>query len=136
MSNLVHANDLTVDYWNGLAYDFSNATAYEISYSVADTFNVGVITKSSQLYWDCTGCYTIIPQNYAIKLSKTFEFDNLQIDVGNNFWNKRSIIFPNKYNFELGLQYNFNEHNFIKVKHYSNSNSIHNLYNISFEYKF
>lgn len=136
MSNLAHANDLTVDYWNGLAYDFSNASAYQIKQPVTQDFEVGVILKSSQLYWDCIDCYYIIPQNYAVTLSKSYDFADLQVNVSTNYWSKKSIIFPNKYNFEVGLQYNFSEHNFIKVEHYSNSNSIHNLYNISFEYKF
>jgi hypothetical protein len=136
MTNILHADQLSVDYWNGLAYDFSNANAYEIKHKAANGFEVGVIAKTSQLYWDCVGCYSVIPQNFALKVGKTYEFDKFQIDVSNNFWNTKSVIFPNKYNYELGIQYSFNEHNFIKARHYSNSNSIHDLYTISVEYSF
>jgi len=134
-SNLL-ADNPNLDYWNGLAYDFSNASAYEIKQPIINDFEVGVIAITSQLYWDCIGCYKVIPQNYAAKLGKSFSINNLQINVSTNYWNTKSIIFPNKYNYELGLHYQFKKYSNIQFKHYSNPNTIHNLYNISFEHKF
>ncbi len=126
-----------IQYWEGLVYDFSNATAYEIKQPISDNFEIGVIAMTSQLYWDCNGCYTIIPQNYAAKFSKFFNIkDTFELKVGTNYWTNKSIIFPNQYNFELGVNYTFKQSSNIQFKHFSNPNNIHNLYQISFEHKF
>ena len=135
LSDSLFANP-NIDYWNGLVYDFSNATAVQIRQPIAKEFEVGIIAVTSQLYWDCNGCYTIIPQNYAAKLNKRFYFKNLEINLGTNYWNTRSIIFPSKYNFEIGLDYQIKEYSVLQFKHYTNSNNIHNLYKISFEHRF
>jgi hypothetical protein len=126
-----------IQYWEGLVYDFSNATAYEINQPIINNFEIGVIAITSQLYWDCNGCYTIIPQNYAAKLSRLFNInDALKIKVGTNYWTNKSIIFPDQYNFELGLNYSYKDRSSIQIKHYSNPNDIHNLYQFSFEHRF
>jgi hypothetical protein len=138
-SNILSADTFkspNVQYWQGLVYDFANATGYEITQPVNDSIEVGVVALTSQLYWDCDGCYFIIPQNYAVKLNKRFDYKNIEINLSTNYWNTRSIIFPNKYNFELGLNYQLKEYSVIQFKHYTNSNNIHNLYNISFEHRF
>jgi hypothetical protein len=138
-SNILSADTFkspNVQYWQGLVYDFANATGYEITQPVNDSIEVGVVALTSQLYWDCDGCYTIIPQNYAAKLNKRFYYKNLEINLGTNYWNTKSIIFPNKYNFEVGLNYQVKEYSVIQFKHFTNSNNIHNLYNISFEHRF
>ena len=135
-SNTLHSETLRIDYWNGLVYDFSNATAYEIKQPIPNNFEVGIIAVTSQLYWTCDGCYVIIPQKYAAKVSKTFTINNLAIDVSANYWSNKSIIFPSKYNFELGFNYQLKDYTQINFKHYSNPNTIHNLYNISFEHRF
>jgi len=135
-SSIAKSETIYVDYWNGLVYDFANANAYQIKQPIINDFEVGVVAISSQLYWDCNGCYTVIPQHYAASIGKSFVLNNLQINVSTNYWTTKSIIFPNKYNFELGLNYQFKEYSVIQFKHYTNSNNIHNLYNISFEHRF
>ena len=135
LPNLASSNP-NIDYWNGLVYDFSNATAVQIKQPIVNEFEVGIIAVTSQLYWDCDGCYTIIPQNYAAILNKRFYYKNLEINLATNYWNTKSIIFPNKYNFEVGINYQIKQYSVIQFKHYTNPNTIHNLYNISFEHKF
>lgn len=136
LSSTLNAEPLRINYWNGLVYDFSNATAYEIKQPIPNNFELGIIIVTSQLYWTCDGCYIIIPQKYAAKLSKTFVINNLEVDVSANYWPNKSIIFPTNYNFELGVNYHLKDYTQINFKHYSNSNNIHNLYNISFEHRF
>jgi len=113
--------------WEGLTAEFTNGQAYLITQSLPKNFEIGVIGVTSQVYsyygYPCSidlHCYSIIPQNFALKLGKNFEYKNWEFGAGIAYWKDRSIIFPQKQTFELTIGYRLTERSEIRFRHYSN----------------
>jgi len=108
--------------WEGLDPDFTNGQAYLITYRTKNNYEIGVIGLTSQMYSYCCGYYTVIPQNYGIRVAKILEMRNFQIGGGINYWSKTSIIFSQKQTFEFVVGYKITEYARINFRHYSNGN--------------
>ena len=114
--------------WPGLQPEFTNGQAYLISQPLDHNYEVGLIAVTSQLYsyyeYSCGKqklCYTIIPQNYAIRFSKSFYYNNWEFGAGLAYWRHRSIIFPQKQTFELTIGYKITDRTEFRLRHYSNA---------------
>jgi hypothetical protein len=114
--------------WEGLTAEFTNGQAYLITQPLKNNYEVGVIAITSQVYsyygYTCSKkllCYSIIPQNYAARLSKTFEYDKWEFGAGLSYWKDKSIIFPQKQTFELTLGYKVSDRTEFRFRHYSNA---------------
>lgn len=132
--------------WPGLSAEFTNGQAYLISQPIGYDFEVGLIGVTSQLYsyyeYTCGKqklCYKIIPQNYAVRLSKSFYYNNWEFGAGLAYWKDRSIIFPQKQTFELTIGYRVSENTEFRLRHYSNADQTYpniGLNLISIEHSF
>jgi hypothetical protein len=111
------ANTAEVDYWQGLEYDYSNADAYKIKFNTND-IEFGLIGVTTQLYSYGNGRYTVIPKNVGLSVNKLFSTENINLALGISYWTDKSMIFTDKLNYELKLDYNIKNNIKLQFEHY------------------
>ena len=104
-------------HWEGLVYDYTNADAYHIKIN-KDNIEYGLIGVTTQLYSYGGGKYVIIPKNMGVSVKRFLTTDKLNLGIGFSYWINESIIFTDKLNYQIIVNYRLKDNVELQFQHY------------------